>query len=394
MSVGPGGVLYGTTLEGDYHHSSEGGVLFSLSPPAPGSAHWSYKILHLFNEADGQPVSGPLLDSAGAIYGATLHTIYRLTPPPLGGTRWTPTVLFRFDGPDVYVTPNGGLIMDAAGALYGTTSFGGGSSCNPDGPTPVGGCGIVFKLTPPRADGGYWNKTSIHAFHGAADGAIPASGLLGDASGNLYGTTVNGGVSEYGTVFRLSPPRNGGGEWTKTILFRFRDPSTQGKNPEGGLIADAAGRLYGTTYGGGGSANCPYEQCGTVFRLTPPQTGEAEWTETVLHAFHLGSPPDGAEPQTALLLDSGRDLYGTTPFGGLGEGAGNGVIFKLTPPATNSTVWAFKVLHEFRSGKDGALPYAGLVEDASGTLYGTTAEGGVVVLAALVYGGTVFKLVP
>jgi uncharacterized repeat protein (TIGR03803 family) len=241
--------------------------------------------------------------------------------------------------------PNG-LIADGVGNLYGTTSVGG------------AGHGIVFKLTPP---GTY---TVLYAFMGGSDGGSP-NGLTADRKGNLYGTA--GGGAGSGTVFKLSPPANPGGAWTKAVLYSFCNnpgPCRDGAGPDGSLIADSAGNLYGTTYRGGGSDR------GVVFKLS---TGGAY---TVLHSFSGGS--DGANPYD-LIADNAGNLYGTT----LG---GSGTVFKLSPGG------AYTVLHSFTGGSDGGFP-SGLIASPAGNLYGTTAGGGTNACPAIGC-GTVFKLSP
>jgi hypothetical protein len=171
----------------------------------------------------------------------------------------------------------GGLIADATGALYGTTDFGGGTGCS---------CGTVFKLTPPATSGGPWTETVLYSFTGGSDGAFP-NGLIADASGALYGILGGGGTGcRCGTVFKLTPPTTAGGSWTETVLYSFTG-GADGASPEAGVIADATGALYGTTVEGGGTvcAPLPVPGCGTMFKLTPPGATGGPWTETVLHSF-------------------------------------------------------------------------------------------------------------
>ena len=191
---------------------------------------------------------------------------------------------------------------------------------------------------------------------GGNDGSAPIAGLIFDAAGNLYGTTEYGGASNYGTVFKLTP--NAVGSWTKSVLYSFKDGSDGGW-PAAGLIFDAAGNLYGTTF------DVSFSDYGTVFKLTPNADGS--WTESVLHSFN-GS--DGETPVAGLIFDAAGNLYGTTDSGGAYR---NGTVFKLTPNADGS--WTESVLHAF-IGSDGAHPDAGLIFDAAGNLYGTTDFGG------------------
>jgi hypothetical protein len=205
-------------------------------------------------------------------------TVFRLAPPGPGGSAWSETFLHRFRGGDDGTIPRSGLIIDANGALYGTTSLGGGAAACYDG------CGTVFRLTPPAA-GGSWTETVLYRFKGSPDGVRPEADLIMDANGALYGTTASGGRSSCyggcGTVFRLTPPA-GERRWTETVLYRFTG-GADGAGPQGGLIMGPNGALYGIT-SSDRRGNCP-DDCGTVFELTPPAVGEGSWTEAVLHRF-------------------------------------------------------------------------------------------------------------
>jgi uncharacterized repeat protein (TIGR03803 family) len=253
--------------------------------------------------------------------------------------------------------------MDGAGNLYGTTFFGG-----------AGDKGSVYELSP--GAGGVWTEKVLHSFlDNSGDGGYPRSAVILDASGNLYGTTTNGGPGDYGTVYQLVPV--GDGSWTENLLYTFS--STDGANPFGSLVLDAAGNLYGTTSAGGGStAACRYG-CGTVFELKASTGGT--WTEKLLHNFTT-NPKDGQFPYGALRFDTAGNLYGTTNGGGAGN---NGTVFELTRA---SGVWREKLLHAFNASGDGVYPTPGLVFDAAGNLFGATQGGGALSQ------GTVFELSP
>ncbi len=211
----------------------------------------------------------------------------------------------------------------------------------------------------------------LHSFNSnGTDGIRPQAGLIFDAAGNLYGTTSTGGTSDGGTAFELSP--GAGGTWTEKVLWSFGS-GTDGANPIAGLVLDAAGNLYGTTYQGGTSSS------GTVFELTPGAGGT--WTEHVLHNFGTGT--DGVGPSARLIFDAAGNLYGTTYVGGTSS---SGTAFELTPAGGGT--WTERALHNFGSGTDGVAPQAGLIFDAAGNLYGTTNVGGTYNL------GTVFELMP
>lgn len=233
-------------------------------------------------------------------------------------------------------------------------------------------CGIVFELAP---DG---TETILHAFADGNDGSSPNGGLIQDKSGNLYGTTSSGGPSDAGTVFKLAP------DGTETVLFAFNGGS-DGFEPQAGLVQDKAGNLYGVTTLGGTGCSIAYSTgCGTVFKLAP------DGSETVLHSFAAGS--DGVSPKATLILDKEGNLYGTTTQGGSDncDADGCGTVFKLAPDGTET------VLYAFAGGSDGANPYSSLIRDRAGNLYGTTAEGGGngCQQVALLGCGTVFKLAP
>ena len=202
------------------------------------------------------------------------------------------------------------LIFDTAGNLYGTTEFGGNYP-----PTCSGswGCGTVFELT--LQANGKWKKHVLHRFaQFENDGQLPMAGLVMDSSGNVYGTTYEGGKYQNGIVFELSPEADG--RWKESILYEFPISGHVG-NPQDGLVLGANGSLYGTANGGSGS--CDW---GAVYKLTPGSGGP--WDFSILHEF-CGS--DGRFPQT---LSQGKDgnLYGTTQSGGAG---GYGVVFEITP---------------------------------------------------------------
>jgi uncharacterized repeat protein (TIGR03803 family) len=237
-----------------------------------------------------------------------------------------------------------------SGVLYGTANNGG-----------AAGFGTVFNLTAPISASSF---AVLYTFGGPpGDGANPQASMITDATGALYGTTLSGGQSNAGTVFKLTPVA--GGTWTETVLYSFTG-GNDGRWPTSNLLFDASGALYGVTQFGG------LNNSGTVFKLTPPSTVGAGWTETVLHAFAGGS--DGAGPLAGLIFDGSGALYGTTPTGGANN---QGTIFKLTPPAAAGGAWTESILWNFTGGNDGSFPgNGGLVADTSGALYGTTYQGG------------------
>jgi uncharacterized repeat protein (TIGR03803 family) len=276
-------------------------------------------------------------------------------------------VLYKFKGGADGAFPIGDLIFDTAGNLYGTTGWGGDLSCNSGN-----GCGTVFELTPSSKG---WTETNLYAFQGGNDGQQPNGGVVFDTAGNLYGTTFYGGAYGGGTVFKLAP--NSDGSWTESVLYSFCSSTNcpDGAYPQGGLILDVAGNVYGTTADGG------IYLYGTVFELMP--NSEGGWTESVLHSF--GNTGDGAIPFDTLIFDAAGNLYGTTYWGPQSQSyLGPGTVFKLAPNSDGS--WKESLLHIFGGRADGTHPNAGVIFDKMGNLYSTTVLGGPA------DAGTVFKL--
>ena len=224
-------------------------------------------------------------------------------------------------------------------------------------------------------------KEKILLNFNGTDGGGSEAGLIFDQAGNLYGTAGGGGSYGDGTVFELSP--GGNGQWTVTVLHSFDDNGSDGSQPLAPVVFDKSGNLYGTTSLGGIFGGFGW---GTVFELSPGANGQ--WTETVLHSFN-DNGLDGAAPYAGVVLDAAGNLYGATVSGGNATACGDegcGTIYELTPGANGQ--WTEKILYNF-NGKDGANPYAALIFDNSGNLYGTTVN------AAFGDGrGTVFELTP
>jgi len=197
----------------------------------------------------------------------------------------------------------------------------------------------------------------LHTFLASPDGDEPYAGLVMDATGNLYGTTYHGGTE--GTVFRLTPGPNG--KWAESVLYDFSNPATGGY-PLGDVRLDAFGNLYGTADPTAGNN-------GVVFELTPTSSGF--WNGYPIHTFT--GETDGMQPWAGVIFDKSGNLYGTTTAGG-SYGGGCGVVFELTP---SGGMWTETILHAFSGGRDGCFPANGdLVFDKAGNLYGTTMNGG------------------
>jgi len=323
--------------------------------------------------------------TVGKWFGIALAMLALVSP---AYPEWKEKVLYSFQGgPNDGATPAGGVVFDSSGNLYGATTQGGGGC-------PIDQCGTVFELTPPQVKGRSWTETVLHIFKGntSGDGNTPAGGVILDSAGNLYGTTAYGGNGNCvllgtkagcGTVFELSPPKQKGGAWTETVLYSFQG-GNDGYFPNGNLVFDKAGKLYGATMFGGGkgtSCNPYYQYCGTVFELSPPKRKSGKWIEKVLHSFagvDKGGPPgDGANPNGGLVLDSEGAIYGTTQAGGLSicaihENQGCGTAFEVDPPMENGGQWTERVIHAFGPSEGGVNPAAGVTLDRSGYLYGTT----------------------
>jgi len=270
--------------------------------------------------------------------------------------------------------PQSTLIADAAGNLYGTASEGGSLLQCGNG----SGCGVVFQFIPPSQPGGQWAENTLYSFLGGADGAVPNGSLVFDKAGNLYGTTQNGGACNpegCGTIFELSPPPQPGGSWTETVLYSFGGLS--GDTPMAGLIIDSGGNLFGTTSSAGPFAG------GTIFELSPASQPGGQWAETTLYNFGAFQG-DAAGPVAPLVFDSAGNLYGTTAGGGSNPQFctnppefGCGTVFELSPPTQPGGPWTEAILYNFGSvPKDGMAPFEGLTITPSGALLGTTPTGG------------------
>jgi uncharacterized repeat protein (TIGR03803 family) len=347
-------------------------ALTALMPLDTALAKSAETVLYDFTGKSGgsNPNGALVMDGSGNLYGTastgankgcsnskhgknSCGTIFKLT------SKGKESALYAFKGGKDGGDPVGGLVADSSGNFYGVTGFGGGSQkdCNK-------GCGTVFKVTP----GG--TETTLHAFTSGSDGNGPVAGVIVDGSGNLFGTTLQGGSNDRcggtdahgcGIVFKLA---SGGAE---SVLHVFTGAS-DGAFPAASLLEDGVGNLYGTTGAGGSTNTCgtAWQGCGTVFEIA------ANGTESVLHAF-TGS--DGAYPAGSLIADGSGNLYGVTTAGGssddCGEGPyGCGTLFKLAANGTET------ILHVFAGGSDGAYPLPGLYADGAGDLFGTTGAGG------------------
>jgi uncharacterized repeat protein (TIGR03803 family) len=337
----------------------------------------------------------------GALTLAVLYAVLLIASRParaqVGNT------LYNFSGGSDGGYASCSLISDGAGNFYGTTTLGG-LPC----PSNSRGCGTVFEFSPDGSGG--WKETVLYTFTGAPDGALPEAPVIFDKAGNLYGTTSDGGAFYRGTVFELSPV---GSSWTETVLHTFTGQG-DGARPNTGLIMDQAGNVYGATEGDNNGPGSIFElsrsgadwtettiyPSGPFGGLTMDATGNiyatglsivlelsrnggGGWDTTVLHTF-TGYPQDGMNAEGTLVFDQGGNLFGITYSGGAKN---DGTVYKLSPGQNGQ--WTEQILYSFKNGKDGRQPSAGVVLDAAGNIYGTTARGGAL---GPKHQGTVFEL--
>jgi uncharacterized repeat protein (TIGR03803 family) len=363
-------------------------------------------------------------------------------------TSATETVIYRFSGSNGAL-PQAGVIFDGAGNLYGTTTYGGANDL-----------GTAFELLP---SGHGWSEQLIHSFGPYSQGQVPTAALSLGHDGDLYSTTAQGGISRNGLTYELKHTKSGWtyavvqafdgyngsepesgvilhsrdafgttasggpgsasgsgvlfelirkhGTWSEKVLHLFGTMGAEPNYPQGGLVRDATGNLYGTSTYGGIRGPCNVYTCGTVYVHRPDSTGVhivyafkggsdgqwplyglafdasgnlygatestvfelsptkgTRWKETILHSFAASA---GSGRISVVTLDSTGNVYGVTDFGGDPHCFQNGcgLVYKLT---RRHGAWSYSVLHAFGGGSDGAFPNGPLVFDATGNLYGTT----------------------
>jgi uncharacterized repeat protein (TIGR03803 family) len=304
------GVLFGAVLA---KHGSQG-TLYSLTPLNKSGTAFSLATLFTFSGANGDgPEGAPVVGADGALYGVTVFggtanfgTIYKVSPPAKGQTVWTETVLHSFTGKDGQF-PQAGLTQGPDGVFYGTTTAGGTSNL-----------GTVFQIAPPAEGQTVWTETVLHSFTDGTDGDNPFdAGVALDKSGALFGTTLLGGTFGTGIAFKLTPPAQGGTQWTEAILHSFGN-GTDGEGPLSKLVIGKGGTMYGTL-SQGGPANL-----GLVYSLTP--AGHGAFTYQTLHAFAGGK--DGGTPPGDLSMDASGTIFGTASAGSAHT---RGTIFSIVP---------------------------------------------------------------
>ncbi len=350
------GNLYGTTT------GRGNGSVYKLKRSNGG---WTLVPLYNFAVGNGgtNPYAGVTFGPDGSLYGTTQNggsghgdgTVFKLTPPPRISPNllapWTETVLYSFQAGSDGNQPYGGVTFDRAGNIYGTTGYGG-QGCFGEG------CGTVYRLTP---SGSGWTESVIYAFSGS-DGLMPLSGVTLDNVGNVYGTTLMGGISGYGTVYELT--YSAGTGWAESFLHSFEPDGAA--SPYAGLISDPLGNLFGATAG----------EVGAVFELTP-----SDGTPTYSLLYGGGGPGSACGPLADLVTDGVGNFYGTTYCDGAHS---QGSVFKLR----QGSPFTYTTLYSFTGSSDGQYPMSNVVIDASGNLYGTTSQGGA-------YGyGVVWEITP
>ena len=392
LAVDAAGNLYGTTsLGGIEQGPDEYGVVFEVSKPPAKARLWSEQTIFDFSTKDsGWGPRGPvLLDGSGGLYGTDQNggpqdygAVFHLTPPAQPGGQWAEQTVEDLDGKDGL--PVGNLVMAVDGSLVYASVLGGQHAW-----------GGLYLLSPPGNGGSDWTLSTLYSFEGGSAGYELESGPLLRRSGRVFGATYEGGGAFKGLAYRLVPPGAGETAWRERPIYSF-EGGTDGAYPEAQLIADPHGNLYGTTTQGGSTACGDKPGCGTVLMLSPPHdTGAAAWTETVLYRFQ-GGKHDGARPIAGLFRDRSGALYGTAESGGTGPCFGTkgcGVVFKLKPPAEGQTVWTETLLHVFSGYGDGAEPGAPLVPGPGNWLYGTS-KGRITDRGAPHTYGTVFRIQP
>jgi uncharacterized repeat protein (TIGR03803 family) len=387
-----------------------------------------FKVLHNFGSPnDGNVPSGPLLtDAHGNLYGGTTAgpgqgaygIIFELMPQANG--TWREQILYKFSGETGGGFPWGGLVVDAHGNLYGTlegsTNTDGAvfelehragtwasSVLYTDGIAKADGPGVVFdKLGNLYGDIGPgqdyagaigqlspgptgWTYAQLYSYcpqNDCSQGVGQTAAPIWDASGNLWGDTVEGGISQSpcftssgcGVIFEMTPDEEG--SWTYNVMHQFASTTTDGQGPYGGLILDSAGNFYGSTLAGG------THSYGTIFKFS--NVG-GTWQETILYNFSnctLACYPEGT-----LAIDASGNLYGTAQGGRNScAGYGCGVIFKLAPQSNGT--WKYSTLYNLNETSGGVSPFYGVILDSKGNLYGVTSNFGKYNL------GTAFELTP
>ncbi len=368
LSIDAAGNLYGT---------AEFGIPFCCGTVYKVSRHgsgWVTLPIYTFTgPPDGaMPTARVIFGPDGSLYGTTMYggtgscistangcgTVFKLQPPLRACKSvlcpWRETILYSFASQNDGENPQSEITFDRAGNIYGTTWLGGTGPCNDGFYT---GCGTVFKLT--HNSDGSWSKSTLYNFQDGSDGGFPIAEVTLDQAGNLYGTASSEATlcntGACGLIYELTQSGSG---WTETVLHNFTG-GADGNYPQGGLILDSSGNLYGAAAGGGMGS-------GTVYEMSPGQGG---WSFSTLYSF---SGLEAAGPASKLTMDGAGDLYGSSADGGIYTG---GTVYKLT--AANGA-WTYSTLHSFNTppdASDGFFLYGSVVLDPQGNIYGTASMG-------------------
>lgn len=352
LTMDGSGNIYGTAFSGG---AQKYGAIFSLYN---NKGSWLLTTMYSFKEgSDGAgPIGALVVGPDGVLYGSTsaggagpcmgesgyrgCGTVYSLTRSSRApANTWVSVILFSFSKTDGF-DPQGPLTFDSSGNIYGTT-VGGGDA----------GWGVIYKLVP---SGGGWTQDIVYQPQGKGDGASPMGGVVLDHSGNLYGIFSQNGPNNHGAVYELSPSGSG---WRESTVHSFTFQGNNGAAPQGGLIFDNSGNLYGTTVHDASGG-------GTVLELAKSGGG---WSYDFVYGLSGGID---LGPYDKMTMDANGDLYGTSYADGK---YGYGNVFKLTRSGSG---WEYTSLHDFTGGTDGANPICQLVLDSSGHLYGTATNGG------------------
>jgi len=377
------GNLYGVAYGGGFNGNGCYGGCGTVFRLARQGSSWLYSTVYQFQgPPDGNYPAGVVIGPDGTLYGATYGggivdqgscvdgvngcgTVFRVRAPATFCATalcpWGEAVLYSFTGlgGDAGGPYNGDLLFDRSGNIYGTTEVGG-----------AYGSGAAYKLTPSQ---GGWSESVIYSFNtaGQQGWGIPQTGLIMDAAGNLYGTTVDDNNYADGVTYQLQPSQSG---YIGNVLYAFHDDNI-GYGPQG-LIFDPAGNIIGATAGGG-----PYGN-GTVYKLVASDG----WTLQTIYSFDRYQ----GNVLNRLTMDASGNLYGTGQI----CSNGNGCVFKLTP---YNGSYFYTDLYDFNGQSDGQYPYGPVAIDAYGNLYGTTESGGDLnrCIGEFSYGcGTVWEITP
>lgn len=358
------GNLFGTTRGGGAYGV---GSVMELSPPTVSGGAWTLTNLYSFipyGNGGYVPMSDLVRDQAGAFYGTFFSGgdptcncggVYKLVPPAQSGGAWTESMLYAFKGNSDGRLPvqTATLALTKSGTLYGVTSRGG-----------TWDSGVLYQLT--TKNGKTYTESVLYSFGDLADGSTPSGPVVLDSSGNIYGVTSLGGAFNQGTLYKFVPAANGQLA-TESLLYSFGGSTTTGSYPNGNLVFDVGGDIYGVTNGGGDDAGD-----GVIYMLTPTKTA---WNESVLFSFTTDT---GTNPIGGLSWNhKTNQLYGTTSSQNM-HPAGDGTIFKLSPPAVKGGTWTQATLFQFTYRVNGGYPTGAVTLDSkTGTLYGTAINGGI-----------------